>query len=103
MSSPATAQAAAWTDKERARHAFRVGLFQRRGLDEAYATQLADRLWERDAERDDRRLCLECAGLQRGGTCFPASQGRMHGVDRRYTPVQDQLQRCPNFTWSMPA
>lgn len=91
-----------WTDKAIARFEFRVALFVRRGLDERYADQLADRLFERDFERDDRRFCLECAHLQRSGGCFVASQGRMPGVDRRFHPVRDLLQRCNHFDWQKP-
>ena len=43
----------------------RVGLFRRRGQTEQRAEALAESLVRRDADRDDRRLCLECAGLQR--------------------------------------
>ena len=92
-----------WGDREKFRHQFRVGLFQRRGLDEQYATQLADRLWERDASGDDRTFCLECTGLQRSGHCFPASQGRIKGVSKEWRPVRDLLMRCEGFEWRKPA
>ena len=48
------------------RVAFRVALFQRRGLSHADAVTTADSLTRRDADRDDRRMCIECAHIQRG-------------------------------------
>lgn len=93
----------AWSAKEVHRHTFRVGLFLRRGVDQQYATQLADRMHERDAEHDDRRMCLECSNLQRGGLCFAASQGRIKDVSKHWQPVRDLLMRCEGFEWSKPA
>lgn len=89
-------------DRELKRMAYRIGLFQRRGIDERYAYELADRLLERDRERDDRRYCLECAGLQRSGACFPASQGLLRDASTRHHPVRDLLQRCEGFSWQKP-
>ncbi|MBA3622893.1 MAG: hypothetical protein H0W48_00185 [Methylibium sp.] len=92
----------AWGDREFTRFFFRQALFTRRGLSAERAEQLADRLAQRDYDRDDRRLCLECAHLQRPGTCFAAKQGWIHGADKRLTPVTDILQRCGQFDFQKP-
>lgn len=89
--------------REIARFLFRVGLMRRRGQTPEQAEYLADRLALRDQEKDDRRLCLECAHLQqpvyRNGPrgCFAVQQGLMQGA-----PVLDLFQRCPQFEWSKP-
>ena len=88
--------------KEATRAEFRVRLFMRRGWDASRARSFADRLRTRDAERDDRRACIECTELQRKGTCFPISQGRMSHSRRDATPVQDLLQRCEFFKFQTP-
>lgn len=93
-----------WGDKEIARFQFRTALFRRRGIPEGYADELADRLFERDFEGDDRRMCLECKHLQRTGACFAAAQGWMPAnFSRRHEPVRDLLQRCECFDWQKPA
>lgn len=97
-----------WGDREIARFLFRVALFTRRGLSEPEAETLADRLSERDYERDDRRMCIECKHLQRGGTCFAAKQGWLlqpKGNTRDadfFTPLQQTLQRCEGFDFVTP-
>lgn len=105
------------TDREASRRAFRVGLFERRlrSLDAAYertptsspserAELLADLVLERDRQRDDRRLCLECQGLQRIGYCQAAGRGLLGAsTSTRHQPVADVLFRCPQFAWSVPA
>lgn len=73
-------------------------------MPEGYADELADSLFERDFDHDDRRYCLECAHLQRSGGCFAASQGLIKGIDsKNYAPVRNVLQRCPAFEWQKPA
>lgn len=89
-------------DRELNRMVYRIGLFQRRGIDEGYAYELADRLLERDRERDDRRYCLECSHLQRSGACFAAQQGLLRDATRNHQPVRDLLQRCEGFSWQRP-
>jgi len=89
----------AWTDKEIARFIKRVGMFKRRGVSTAMAEAMADRLAARDQDRDDRRMCIECAELQRDGGCFAARQGRLHGTAKRHEPVLDLLARCEGFKW----
>lgn len=97
-----------WGDREIGRFKFRVALFTRRGLTEADAETLADRLYERDFERDDRRVCLECKHLQRSGHCFAAKQGLIHGIKAGsrnadfFTPPQQTLQRCEGFDFVTP-
>jgi hypothetical protein len=81
----------AWGDKEINRFKFRAALFARRGMTVPDAETWADRLFERDHERDDRRLCLECKHLRSATKC---AKGQ---------PVlADVLQRCPQFTFEMP-
>lgn len=81
-----------WGDAEIRRYTVRVGLLQRRGLSEPDASQLSDRLALRDQQRDDRRVCLECASFQRSRTCA-----------QRLPTSPLQLIRCHGFTWSKPA
>lgn len=101
----------AWSDAVIARFTFRVGLFTRRGLAVERAEQLADQLSRRDHDRDDRRMCIECAGLQRPP---PPSDGRPQAFPRcgpmsrasanrrPVEPAVDVLQRCPHFNFSKP-
>mgnify|MGYP003405171820 FL=1 len=91
-----------WGDKEIRRFQFRVELFKRRGWSEADAETWADRLFERDYERDDRRLCIECKNLQRDGGCFAAKQGRLPNTSRHLQPITSMLQRCECFEFVKP-
>lgn len=92
----------AWNDAQISRFNFRHGLFQRRGVEFFAAEKLADRLALRDFERDDRRLCLECESLQRGGKCFQVAQGNLPNVSPRHEPVTTVLQRCEKFSFQKP-
>jgi hypothetical protein len=74
----------------------RLQLFERLGVVEAKADNLADRLVSRDRQHDDRRLCLECAHLGDRGRCLAAAAGRLP-ADRCVEPVPDVLRRCPAF------
>lgn len=91
-------------DREEARLKFRVALFQRRGLSERDAFDHADRLFERDAERDDRRTCIECAQLQRDGGCRAAREGRVPDLARTFHAgsLKTTLMRCVGFEWVLP-
>jgi hypothetical protein len=91
------------SDKLQRRMEKRIGLFLRRGTVRENAAEIAETLQRRDAERDDRRMCIECAHLQRDGGCFAARQGWLppHS-SRSLTPVQDMLQRCGEFVWQKP-
>ena len=80
-----------WGDREITRFQFRLGLLMRRGLPEQKAEALADRLALRDQERDDRRICLECAALLSDVRC-------KHG----HAVLPDVFQRCPSFTFEKP-
>jgi hypothetical protein len=90
------------TDPVIVRMVKRAELFMRRGLDEEHAAKLAESLRQRDGEGDDRRMCIECAHLQRDGGCFAARQGWIHGAAVYLTPVQTMLQRCERFEWQRP-
>lgn len=76
----------------------RLHLFTRRGLDYSEAERLADRLVIRDRDGDERRMCLECAGLDARGRCLPARRGAIPGAGRVLEPVTTILQRCEGFT-----
>lgn len=78
----------------------RIELFVRRRLDEDTAVDLAGRLALRDADDDERRVCLECTHLQSDGGCYAARQGWLHATPRNFTPVRDLLQRCDRFDWA---
>ena len=91
--------------KQQQRHDTRVRIFTRRGWSQAKASDWATRLAARDEQRDDRRLCIECAGLMRNGACIPAQRGNVPGACKAtegrhvFTPVLDILQRCEAFSW----
>lgn len=97
-----------WGDREIARFTFRVELFKRRGMSASDAETWADRLYERDYERDDRRMCIECEHLQAdhpkyGRGCFQARNGRLEpGTPKNLNPVIDLLQRCSGFSFQRP-
>ncbi len=80
----------------------RIGMFERRGLSSDRAGELAELLRLRDADLDDRRMCIECSNLQRDGHCFAARQGWLYGTSTNLTPVTDMLQRCERFDWQKP-
>jgi hypothetical protein len=89
----------AWTPRAIERCQKRIAIFIRRGMAEADAEWLADRLVARDHDRDDRRACAECRHLQRDGGCFAARRGWLPGVATHHSPVLDILQRCARFEW----
>lgn len=91
-----------WGEKEISRFEFRVGLFKRRGWDQHKAETWADRLFERDFERDDRHCCIECKNLQRDRKCLAAKQGRLPSTSKFLEPIDDLLQRCECFEWVKP-
>jgi hypothetical protein len=88
--------AGGWNDAEIEVFMVREARFMRLGR-ATDAEHLAERLTLRDRERDDRRLCLECAALTNNRRCELAAQGRLAGADRRLEPVPTILQRCPGF------
>ena len=79
------------TPAQEFRKAFRIELFQKHGWSEGLSSHWAAHLVERDEDRDDRRLCVECANLLSQWRC--ASKGAVIG---------DVLQRCPLFVWAKP-
>lgn len=90
-----------------ARREYRIGLFGRRGLSPEDATALADRLIERDADRDDRRVCAECSKVTAdhpkfGRGCTAARAGHIPGAARHMGPLMTVLQRCPAFEFQTP-
>lgn len=77
--------------------AARLERFTQRGLNLDAAEALAERLAIRDADGDDRRMCLECSYLGALGRCIAAATGRLPGASRQLEPVQAILQRCEGF------
>lgn len=92
----------AWGEAQIRRYVFREALFRRRGVSADVAESLGDRLATRDHERDDRRVCLECSNLQRGGKCFAVQQGHMKDVSPKHEPVTNILFRCDFFQFQTP-
>jgi hypothetical protein len=88
---PVAPARSAMTDKQINRMAFRIGLLQRHGWSEHRAERWADRLHQRDTDKDDRRLCAECKNLLSGWRC-----------EKRGAVAVDVLQRCPTFQWMTP-
>lgn len=74
-------------------HAARVDLFTRRGLRVKDAEQLAEQVYRRALDLDDRRLCLECRHLS-GKQCSSASYA---GAGRVVEAIVRLPQRCPAF------
>lgn len=76
----------------------RLSRFSDKGLSLAEAEWLVDKLATRDRDRDDRRLCLECAHLQ---GCGPWRCGNWQAADvGRQWLARDLvliLQRCDGF------
>ncbi len=79
----------------------RLSRFTDKGLTLADAEALADRLVIRDRDGDDRRLCLECLHLQRGGRCgnWQRAGVAMAATDARLpADLVQRQQRCDGFT-----
>lgn len=79
------------TEREKTRHAFRVELFQSHGWPEWRSQMWAWRLVDRDQDRDDRHLCVECDHLLSNWRCR-----------KNEAVLAETLQRCPTFEWSKP-
>lgn len=80
-----------WSQREIDRFVFREALFRRRGDSPIEAEQRAERLVQRDRDRDERRYCLECQHIRPMTRC--AANG---------SAVKDLLQRCELFDWEAP-
>ena len=86
-----------WRTPDAHKFAARVQRFTDRGLTSEAADALAERMAIRDADLDDRRLCLECTYLGAQGRCIAAATGRIPGASRKLEPVQTILHRCEAF------
>jgi len=114
-------QSDALTAKEIGRVVLRAAMFKRRGLQEEEAASLAYGLTFRDRDRDDRRVCIECAAWQspqRGNPagCFELQKLRQAEQDARelgekpaprhalspIQPIPTLLQRCAGFSFAKP-
>lgn len=74
--------------------------FTDKGLDLEVAELLADRLVIRDRDKDDRRLCMECAHLQQSGRCGNWERAGVAARERDAqlaTEIVQLLQRCDGF------
>jgi hypothetical protein len=91
------------SDKEIVRFQLRVALFRRRRLSPEQAEFTADWIALRDQEKDDRRLCIECAHRQDDGGCFAARRGWLGPASTRLAAFgPDILHRCGAFQWQKP-
>lgn len=75
------------------------------GLNQDEAALMAWKLERRDAERDDRRLCIECQHLSGGAGRFRCAQWRMHQIISSDIPgdlVTAILHRCGEFDPLLP-
>lgn len=84
-----------WSSAEVESFLLREGYLHRSGR--ADAEELAERLVLRDRQRDDRRLCLECAELRPDGFCQAAARGELPFAAIRVQPVPAILHRCSRF------
>lgn len=99
------------TDRQLSRMAFRLALFNRRGLPEDAAERLADRLVLRDAEHDDRRCCIECSERTTDRKCSLAErESELPAKDRTLRAgrfglgvIDTVLARCVGFSFQRPA
>ena len=79
----------------------RLTCFAGKGLSVVDAERLADKLVIRDRESDDRRLCLECTHMHRGGRCgnWQRAGVAITAWDPRLpAELVQRLQRCDGFT-----
>ena len=85
-----------WDDATCARFVARVSRFLRLGIDATDADDLAERLHLRDAQQDDRRMCLECLHY-RPGRC---GNHRRAGLDSPEVGrnLATLLQHCEGYS-----
>lgn len=81
----------------------RVALFVRRGLHPERAEAFAASLTARDAERDDRRACIECKHRQKDAGCH-MHRAKLHPdvLSKDFLTMPTVLQRCPVFEFQVP-
>ncbi|MCC7100388.1 MAG: hypothetical protein IT500_12450 [Rubrivivax sp.] len=92
------AHAEPWVDAAVGLFVASVGLFLRRGIDADDADDIAERLHLRDAQMDDRRLCLECTHLAGRAGAWRCGDHRAARVLRDVPgDLVARLQRCPGF------
>jgi len=76
------------------RHERRRARFMKEGLSAEEAFDLAEAMFDRDLEGDDRRLCFECANyVDQTKLCLVTLDNR----GRPQVPLRFTLQRCPQF------
>lgn len=95
-------QSMAMNSVEIERFAKRRQVFIAKGLDEAAADELADKLVTRDRDRDDRRVCFECSHLK-GFTVLRCDNWKAAGIATTsdgafvHKAFGTLLQRCDGF------
>jgi hypothetical protein len=80
----------------------RVMRFQQHGLPQRAAEPIARRLAIRDAQEDDRRICMECANLYgsgKGWRCASRPKATIAGPSLP-SDLVDLLHRCRGFSLS---
>lgn len=84
-----------WTDKEIKVFDRRAERFIKAGMDDMEAETLAQQMLYRDRldSGDDRRICVECKGFQKGVCAFAVRMGLRFGT----VPLWNILQRCDGF------
>jgi hypothetical protein len=95
------AHARPWGDRTIAVFQTRAGRLAGLGFGDQDASDLAEMLTLRDAERDDRAACIECrhlGGFRGAGfrCAWPAAAG-LHGRGEAGEAWVTKLQRCPGF------
>lgn len=86
-----------WDEGEIAQAGRYMRQAERHGFDLDVCERITDHLMLRDRQRDDRRMCIECAHLDRSGRCSAARAGRLPGAGRDLQPVKVALMRCSGF------
>jgi hypothetical protein len=91
-----------WTDPEINRFLIRESMFMQRGCSAVEAEKLGDQLAQRDQNKDQRRMCIECKNLQHDGNCFASDKGRIFTRKSGQKQEIKALFECPTFAWLMP-
>jgi hypothetical protein len=79
-------------ESEIKRYTKRMEVFMREGLDQEESELLAQRMYERDKERGDRRVCFECERYDDRTT-----HCTFYKDSKTYRPLRFVLQRCDGF------
>jgi hypothetical protein len=86
-----------WDDAACARFVARVGLFLRHGFNAEDADDLAERLYLRDRDLDDRHLCIECRHCGGRAPAWRCARPLASGIGPDLGALVTLPQRCPAF------